>query len=350
MRAYLGGTDSHPHKIEATRQVTGELFAKNGIGVFPGVVQAHLLYEPYMSPAGAAGLLSQTLTSVARNVDQEAEVRHFLRTAEFRAFHALVRSVYLGSLQKRAEHAEKSKRPGGTQTAVQGEGGSSQQPPNKARPLEGERQAGNGGGSNVSGPAQVLLGIAPESHQACSSDIAQALVAIAMGEGFERFRATRGGDVEGEAGADAVGESLSTGKGRTRAPGNVPDQYGGGIGGGLGRKGSLENADSNGVQRILKYLSENAPVVEGMSPNGEEDEQGVQLARAEARFPDLEWLAPHIVGRSIPITLRCLFVFFLRCDSTFKPSNRRYDPSKTPGDSRLLVAPLSAPYLSTTAG
>ena len=101
VRAHFDGcAHVHPHAVEAARQVTGELVRQGGeTDLFPGPAQPQLLHEPYMSASGAAGLLSQTLVDVAAKLDREAEARGTLESPEFQAFHALVSSVYVGSLQ-----------------------------------------------------------------------------------------------------------------------------------------------------------------------------------------------------------------------------------------------------------
>lgn len=176
------GGNPHPHTVEATRQITGGFFA-DSMGMFPGTPNPHLLDEPYMSTPGAAGLLSQTLADIASGVDKEAEAQGTLQSAEFQAFHALVQSVYVGSLQKRAEHVEESRR------EVAGDGSRMPGTTTSGTPTRAVRRHGRGNtdsntdGSNNNDQTEIAI----TNHESCSGDIAQALVAVAKGEGFERF-------------------------------------------------------------------------------------------------------------------------------------------------------------------
>lgn len=331
MRAHFDGcAHVHPHAVEAARQVTGELARQDHeteteteTNLFPGPAQPQLLHEPYMSASGAAGLLSQTLTDVAAKLDREAEARGTLSSPEFGAFHALVSSVYVGSLQKRAEFVEKLK-PTDAKAQAQGgdTGGSQQRVDGRRTALSGAQNFG-GSSSSIDVPSRSRSdkpGVAPASHQACSGDIAQALVAIAMGDGFERFSTAAeaiGGGGAGAAGggAQARGAVQSGGRG---APGTGYDNYRGGIRAGGGGSGTLDDAETLDAQRslqnnarssahsaaaALQHLCEDATVAGGLPSNGEGD-HGTQSAATKARFPGLEWLAPHIVGRSIPMPLR----------------------------------------------
>lgn len=324
VRAHFDGcAHVHPHAIEAARQVTGELVRQGDeTALFPGQPQPQLLHEPYMSASGAAGLLSQTLTDVAAKLDREAEARGTLASPEFRAFHALVSSVYVGSLQKRAEFVEKRIKPrdakaqAQAQAQPQGDAKGSQQGADARTTLAGTQQFGGSGNIDAPRSRSDKPGVAPASHQACSGDIAQALVAIAMGDGFERFSTTAeadGGGVGG--GAQARGAVQTGGKG---AAGTGYDNYRGGIRAGGGGSGSLDVAETSDAQcslqnstmrgacsaaAALQHLCEDAAPAGGLPSNGEGDHE-THSAAAEPRFPGLEWLAPHIVGRSIPMPLR----------------------------------------------
>ena len=374
MRAHFDGCAYiHPHAIEAARQITGSLVQQGKSetetetepepdtdSLFPEPARPELLHEPYMSASGAAGLLSQTLTGVAGKLDLEAEVRSTLVSPEFRAFRALVASVYIGSLQKRADFIEKSTKAADAkarlqdqaQAQVQGQAqglgpavgdarggqrqfmddGKTTSDETKTSLAETGRARKIGGGSEsgdsiVDGGAKRRSdnkpGVAPASYQACSGDIAQALVAITMGDGFDRFLTAsdvdggvpRGGG-GGGVGEQAWGVSQSGGRG---APGSVSDSYRGGRGrGGGGGSGSRDDAEKPDARRslqsksgarsaaaALQYLCEDETLAEGLASDGEKG-NGVKSAAVDARFLGLEWLAPHIVGRSIPMPLRYL--------------------------------------------
>lgn len=327
VRAHFDGcAHIHPHAIEAARQVTGELVRQGDeTGLFPGPAQPQLLHEPYMSASGAAGLLRQTLTDVAAKLDREAEARGTLVSPEFRAFHALVSSVYVGSLQKRAEFVEKVNKPRDAraqaqpqpQAQAQGDAVGSRQRVDGRTVLAGTQQFGGSGNIDVPRSRADKPGVAPASHQACSGDIAQALVAIAMGDGFERFSTTADVDGGGRGrggGAQARGAVQSGGKG---APGTGYDSYRGGIRAGGGGGGSLDVTETPDAKSSLQNCAKSAPsaaaalqhicedaTAAGGVPSNGKGYQGIQ--GTEARFPGLEWLAPHIVGRSIPMPLRYL--------------------------------------------
>lgn len=328
VRAHFDGcAHVHPHAVEAARQVTGELVRQGDeADLFPGPAQPQLLHEPYMSASGAAGLLSQTLTDVAAKLDREAEARGTLESPEFRAFHSLVSSVYVGSLQKRAEFVETLNKPRAAraqaqsqpQAQAQGDATGSHQRVDGRIALAGTQQFGGSGSIDIPRSRADKPGVAPASHQACSGDIAQALVAIAMGDGFERF--SRTADVDGGGGggggAQARGAVQGGGKG---APGTGYDSYRGGIraAGGIGgsmdvtetpdAKSTLQNSakSARSAAAALQHICEDATAAVGVPSNGEGC-PGIQSAGTEARFPGLEWLAPHIVGRSIPMPLRYL--------------------------------------------
>lgn len=320
---------AHPHTIEAARQIAGDILAKDEADdLFSGKAQPHLLHEPYMSAEGAAGMLDQTLAHIARKVDHEAEVRGTLASPEFEAFRRLVSSVYVGSLQKRAEHAEGSER----LRAHKPDRHAALHSLDEHHAKSGGRDGGEGG-EEQSGVR--TMGIARPGHQTCSGDIAQALVAIAMGEGFERFSSTEvaaddSSHTKGASGADKTGAQASA------SPKGRRGKFGGGaragaegiaeaINGGGGSSSSSaeqqlrqhrqERANQERAAAVLQYLSENAESNGLFLAGGKElplesgkDGNSVRSAALETKgsFPGLEWLAPHIVGRSIPMELRCV--------------------------------------------
>ncbi|CAN0203478.1 unnamed protein product [Pylaiella littoralis] len=362
VRAHLDEAcpQAHPHTIEAARQISGDIFEKDkATETFPGKAQPHLLHEPYMSEEGAAGMLGQTLADVAAKVDQEAEARGTLESTEFGAFRALVSSVYVGSLQRRAEYVENremlllqqqgQKEKGKGKLAVVHDNDDIQ----KAYGRIGNKGTGNGNGTGDGGGGGIggdndenvdddttKPGVARPVHQACSGDIAQALVAIAMGEGFEGFSSSSvsGGDSSAQAqgggndGKDSTeGHSLTLTKGHGGGYGRGANDVvggsgakgfksgGGGSSNGRGGSDSFDNAQQQHRVRLqresdnlrqaaagLQYLSEDAatPLGGGRQPekNGG-DGHGIR-SEAEGQFPGLEWLAPHIIGRSIPMELR----------------------------------------------
>lgn len=335
----------HPHMIEAVRSIAGDIFSKDeGNDLFRGMAQPHLLHEPYMSAEGAVGMVGQTLADVARKVDQEARARGTLESPEFAAFRELVGSIYVGSLQKRVEHAESSERLSthaeessntALETMIQQAKIGGGEESKKTQRTSGED------GSQVSSPEQSVKdhrkggarkctnhnpGTAVAGHQACSGDIAQALVAIAMGEGFERFTSTPAG---GEGSAHAHGGKGGAGQRAGAAPlvaGHARVHNGGakGVPGGAeGMKGAggSSGSDSSGAQQQLlqrekenliraaaelRYLSEDDATQPARFPTPDESESnGVSgSGNEEGVFPGLEWLAPHIIGRSIPMELR----------------------------------------------
>lgn len=274
----------HPHAIEAVRQISGDIFAKDEANeLFRGAPQPHLLHEPYMSTEGAAGMLGQTLADIARKVDQEAEARGTLESREFEAFRALVGSVYVGSLQKRIEHIENKLDLDSTN--------------NKP-------------------------GVARSGHQACSGDIAQALVAIAMGEGFEHFSGTsivvddsnpppRGGNGEDASiyRVPARGRRGAFGGGARGASGKADElaEVGGDSSSSRAQQQQLLQQERENLVHAsaeLRYLSEDAAVLGGGARREGRVKHGVGPEGGEGCFPGLQWLAPHIVGRSIPMELR----------------------------------------------
>lgn len=390
VRAHLeeARPQAHPHTIEAARQISGDIFGENE-EIFPGKAQPHLLHEPYMSEEGAAGMLSQTLVDIARKVDQEAKTRGTLESTEFEAFRALVSSVYLGSLQKRAEYVETRERllqqqhqsemdkdkeylveastekitatPTKTPKVKRAEkedgvvrerlpspeehDNNDEQEENSGvsgkNPGNGDGEGDGGGGDGNLDVYTIRPGVARPGHQACSGDIAQALVAIAMGEGFEAFSSSNnsaGRDdssapkAGGNDGKDSTGEhSPALAKGRRGVYGRgAKGMLGGGGAKGFKSGGGGNNNSSGGsnifvdaqqqhlvrLQResdnlgqasaALQFLSEDAAVLNKGRPqpvkNGEIG-HGVG-SEAEGQFPGLEWLAPHIIGRSIPMELR----------------------------------------------
>lgn len=320
-----------------------------------------------MSAEGAAGLLKQTLATVARRVDQEADSRGTLGSPEYIAFHSLVRSVYVGSLQKRAEAIESKKpqqaRQEQNQPAGQHVEGArerkdeteSRERGKKTRLLprvvadtwaderissripaalgkatsprdDGENSGKHVSDLNANDTASVQnndlkLGSAPANLQACSGDIAEALVAIAAGEGFEKFWAPSRGHTDEEAGGgqDPAGNLLTGTRGGQRVRGQ-DRRGGGGVGGGRGdgideSEGFVENTGINDAQRTLMKSMDLAsdavalPSLSGGKSLGDAGKEPVtQLAIHDARFPGLEWMVPHIIGRSIPMPLR-----YLRC-------------------------------------
>lgn len=350
----------HPHAIEAARQISGDIFGKDEADeLFRGASQPHLLHEPYMSAEGAAGMLGQTLADVARKVDQGAEACGTLESPEFEAFRALVSSVYVGSLQRRVDYVEKKE---GLQAQVSEKAsemlpkerlyadadkgwGSNPHQRNKkyggsdelhAAKRQNRDKNGRGGRTDdgkrtgcedkTSGSS---YGEACAGHQACSGDIARALVAIAMGEGFELFAGT----AMDEDGASAHAKG-GTGKDSSSAP-RVPAKdrrraFGGGakdagrtaegraeVGGDRSsfraEQQLLQQERDNLAQAAaeLRYLSEDAAIFEGAGAGGGElpatqgsIENGAGSEGGEGRFPGLQWLAPHIIGRSIPMELR----------------------------------------------
>lgn len=399
VRAHLDEAcpQAHPHTIEAARQISGDIFEKDkATETFPGKAQPHLLHEPYMSEEGAAGMLGQTLADVAAKVDQEAEARGTLESTEFGAFRALVSSVYVGSLQRRAEYVENremlllqhqgQKEKGKGKLAVVAastekktapltaktpkvknadndhSGGAGRSPSPEVHDNDdiqkgygriGNKGTGNGNGTGDGGGGGIggdndenvdddttKPGVARPVHQACSGDIAQALVAIAMGEGFEGFSSSSvsGGDSSAQAqgggndGKDSTeGHSLTLTKGHGGGYGRGAKDVvggsgakgfksgGGGSSNGRGGSDSFDNAQQQHRVRLqresdnlrqaaagLQYLSEDAatPLGGGRQPekNGG-DGHGIR-SEAEGQFPGLEWLAPHIIGRSIPMELR----------------------------------------------
>ena len=303
VRAHLDEANPQklPHAIEAVRQVSGDLFSAGEANeLFGRASQPHLLHEPYMSTEGAEGMLGQTLADVVRKVDQGAEACGTLESPEFDAFRALVSSVYVGSLQKRVEYTESKERL--------------------------QSHASENSSSNDT------PGIARSGHQACSGDIAKALVAIAMGEGFEHFTSASAGGEEVSARTNG-----GSGKGSSDDRAKAKGRRGGGGGGTRGAGGDLgglaEAGDGNKSSRAqqqllphemenvvhaaaeLQYLSENATILRGGQRQGGEVRGGLTVEegnengagsgrRAEGRFPGLQWLAPHIIGRSIPMELR----------------------------------------------
>lgn len=384
VRAHLDDArpQAHPHTIEAARQISGDIFGKDDAKeVFPGKSQPHLLHEPYMSEEGAGGMLRQTLADVAEKVDQEAEARGTLESTEFGAFRALVGSVYIGSLQKRAECVESRERhqqkenkekekksapplPTKTPTAkkVENDDGGEPEPGRPSLPEEHDsndaqhenggvdrRREGNGddvdngdcGGDgaeddkNADVGDTVEPGVARLGHQACSGDIAQALVAIAMGEGFEDFASSSvsagGGDSNVQANRGGNGRTDGTGEHSTALAKGQRGGYGRGatgVGGAKGLKsggGGCNSFDDAGdaqqqhLERLhrqrdslgqaaagLQYLSEDAaaPLGGRQQPSKYGGSGHGVGSEAEGQFPGLEWLAPHIIGRSIPMELR----------------------------------------------
>ena len=336
----------HPHTIEAVRHVSGHIFPEDeGSELFGGTAQPHLLHEPYMSAEGAVGMLGQTLADIARKVDQEAETRGTLESPEFAAFRELVRSVYVGSLQKRVEDAEGSARlpanpeertgkaPHTKTPKAKEDGGEDSQDPQRTAENAGnqeysekgaeERPEGGAGKRNKHKPGAAVAG-----HQACSGDIAQALVAMAMGEGFERFASAPPAGGKGSAQAkngkgDNGQRAPPLTEGNTRAHNSAAKGARVGSEGVKGADGSSK--DSSGLQQQLlqrqkenleraaaglRYLSEedvllgkrlpvqnkkDGKIVAGTG-SGSENDDGI--------FPGLEWLVPHIIGRSIPMELR----------------------------------------------
>lgn len=284
----------HPHAIEAARQVLGGQLSMNESNLSPEPARPHLLHEPYMSAAGASKLLDQTLENIAEIVDEQAEARGTLESAEFRAFDALVRSVYVGSLQKRTEYGhidtKISHETAKAMTSTLGDRGSDQHAT---------------GDIKTDAPGVTQRGASSSSS---SSDIAQALVAVAMGDGFDRFLTAR------DSGPSGDGEEEAQGGKRLPGVGGGLQKYGGGVGdGSIGITGvgndlqrlAINQPNISSKATALQHISEDAEVVGGGSLIGGEAEGGQKRQAAEkTRFPGLEWLAPHIVGRSIPMTLR----------------------------------------------
>lgn len=367
MRVHLDEANPQklPHAIEAVRQISGDMFTSDEANEFFGrAPQPHLLHEPYMSAEGAKGMLGQTLADVIRKVDQEAEACGTLESPEFDAFRALVSSVYVGSLQKRVDYVENKERlqvqvsenaserlPQTTPHAGADHGGQASNPDEPRtrrggtglstakqqhrdqRHCEGRTDDGrrSGGGGGYSDSSNDKPGIARSGHQACSGDIAQALVAIAMGEGFEHFTSTSIGGDEASARTKGGSGKVSSDD-RAQAKGRRGGVGGGARGVGREAEGLAEAGDGNKSSRAqqqlrqqerdylvhaaaeLQYLSENATILRGGRGRGGEERGGlsategsVENARsegAEGRFPGLQWLAPYIIGRSIPMELR----------------------------------------------
>ncbi|CAB1107206.1 unnamed protein product [Ectocarpus sp. CCAP 1310/34] len=336
VRAHLDEAypQAHPHTIEAARQISGDMFGQDtATNLFRGKAQPHLLHEPYLSAGGAVGLLGETLAHIAGKVDQGAEAQNMLESPEFGAFRSLVSSVYVGSLQKRADYAARGENR--QARAVERATGSQHKGHDAAASNNGHQYERGGKAS----PGEVddgqekkidedTRGIARAGHAACSGDIAQALVAIAAGEGFERFGRTAPGRGDGD-------QSNRGGGGAERAGGRAPvsakgrkGAYGGGgargvPGGETGLKGPKGRDDVSGNDSAaqeylfqqereslehaaakLRYLSEDAAVAAGVGENGLRAGLDGAVEAAEGRFPGLEWLAPHIIGRSIPMELR----------------------------------------------
>lgn len=342
MRAHLDEAypQAHPHTIEAARQISGDIFGQdNAADLFPGKAQPHLLHEPYMSAGGAVGLLGETLADIAGKVDQGAEAQNMLESPEFGAFRSLLSSVYVGSLQKRADYAEKGeKRSAGPSGRAPGsrhkdEGDKDQAPAARNSGHQHSRGGKASTGEDDDGQEKKSdkgrPGIARPGHGTCSGDIVQALVAIAAGDGFERFGCTAPGRGDGDQN-NRGGDGAERAGGRTPAPAKGrKGAYGGGgargvPGGVAGLKGPKDRDDVSGndsaaaqehlrqretdglehaAARLL-YLSEDAAVVAGGGENEPRAGLGGEMEAAEGRFPGLEWLAPHIIGRSIPMELR----------------------------------------------
>ncbi|CAM9742497.1 unnamed protein product, partial [Hapterophycus canaliculatus] len=337
---------AHPHRIEAARQVSGDILGSQAADeLFSGKSQPHLLHEPYMSEEGAAGLLGQTLAHIARKVDHEAEERGTLASPEFEAFHRLVNSVYVGSLQKRAEYAENEGRlQAQAATSMMDTPQTNKQQTEKDKPYNrpvlksfDEERATSGSHAGGEGREEKRdafeAGRARPGHQACSGDIAQALVAIAIGEGFERFSSTElgGGDsaqTKGAGGTESAGAQSSAPP--TGRRGNIGGSARAGAKGVVGVVDGDRNCNSSSEKQHmlqheqeranqaraatgLQYLSENAEI-SGCEVAGGKDQRikggnDGELVRsavveAEGSFPGLAWLAPHIIGRSIPMELR----------------------------------------------
>lgn len=314
--------------------------------LFRGKAQPHLLHEPYISAGGAVGLLGETLADIAGKVDQGAEAQNMLESPEFGAFRSLVSSVYVGSLQKRADYAERVGMP--QARAGQRAPGSQHKDEERDKRHAGKTAAASKAGHQLSRGGKASNGddndddgqekrngkdrpgIPRPGHGTCSGDIVQALVAIAVGEGFERFGCTASGRGDGDhsyrGGGGAAAERAG---GRAPAPAKGrKGAYGGGgargvPGGETGLKGPKGRGDISGndsaaqehlLQRErggfehaaarLRYLSEDAAVVAGGGENGPQAGLCGEVEAAEGRFPGLEWLAPHIIGRSIPMELR----------------------------------------------
>lgn len=299
-----------------------------------------------MSAEGAAGLLGQTLTDLAREVDMAAEARGTLDSAEFLAFRDLVRSIYVGKLQKRVNHVEKQGNinmdppPADPERPNPREGEQSQKTPlapeahnarkRRTGPLSAanppqniQQDQSNSKGSSGSSSTEV---VASAGYQSCSGDIAQALVAIAMGEGFDMLYSGRHGensnsgrssDVdEGKLGGPMVRDRIHTsrlesivGGGRDAGRGNSS----------LSRGENTSKSNHRGMRTskmeleagaALRYLSEDSAsktAKEKSDEGGEEnaDKKEAAAGRQESGcIPGLDWLAPHIIGRSIPMTLR----------------------------------------------
>ncbi|CAM9690981.1 unnamed protein product [Scytosiphon promiscuus] len=346
LRAYLEETHphTHPHAIEAARQVFGDVLLKHEADeLFSGKEQPHLLHEPYMSAEGAAGLLGQTLAQIARKVDHEAEKRSTLASPRFEAFHRLVSSVYVGSLQKRAEYAERSERmEAQASTTMLDTPQESQQATRNDKPgrrvvlpsvdEQRAKTGGHHGDENEKVIGTNKMGTARPGYQACSGDIAQALVAIAMGGGFERFSSAEVAGDDGAHGKGAGGAETTDTQASTSIKGRRGKFGGGTRAGAEGVAGPIDgtsNSSSSAQQHLLQYhqerenraraaaglhyLSENtgggeyaAAGVNGLSFKSKRGGNSVGSAAVEREgsFPGLEWLAPHIIGRSIPMELR----------------------------------------------
>ncbi|CAM9194473.1 unnamed protein product, partial [Discosporangium mesarthrocarpum] len=224
---------ANAHTVEAIRQVTGEalMFGSStsgdqgtvegifGEGILRLEERPELLHQPFMVEEGAISLRRQALARMAHELDVEAESQKTLDGPEYRAFEELVRSVYIGSLQKRVNNQEGTPRQ------------------ERTGPKDKPEATGSDVGSN--------------------GDIAAALVAVAVGEGFD-FCLPEDGDLLRKSGVDAP----------LRGWGDM---------------------DGGQAESMLEYLSEGSPRT---------DPDGID------RVPGLGWLDDHILGRSIPMRLR----------------------------------------------
>lgn len=264
----------------------------------------------------------------------QAEAVNTLDSPEFRAFHDLTRSVYVGSLQKRADHVEKTSGPS-TRQNQQNLDQCSMSPTTLQKQQKSIRAANNDDRSTTTklsedmGGGHTKAGVAPSSSQACSGDIAQALVDIAMGEGFDMLFAgddssTFSARDDRELGRSTLNETSTYFS--TIKTGGMRDTEVGKTSLSLHDKHSDSNNSSfcRGTRKpelpgeaALRYLSEDAstrviasttktPGVTASTSTAkcEGGKAGEVGGQGVARIPGLDWLAPHIVGRSIPMTLR----------------------------------------------
>lgn len=285
-----------------------------------------------MSAEGATDLLSQTLAKMARKVDMAAEARGTLDSVEFLAFRDLVKSIYVGQLQKRVSHVEERGKTNinpsstGTECPIARQGEQSQQTTRtpgaqnerKTRsvpflatyPRQNTQQ--NHCNSNGSSGNSSTGAVASAGYQSCSGDIAQALVAIATGEGFDMLCSARPADtgnidrLSDVDGGKLIGPMLRDRTHTSRLDSTAGDRHDGGGGLSLSRRRDASKSNSSKMEleagEALQYLSEDSALTTGRGEDGKvEAATGRQPG---CSIPGLDWLASHIVGRSIPMTLR----------------------------------------------